>query len=279
MRLPRRQTPVPAQPWVAAPPTAVRVIVAALAGWGAAQATLWAFGLSSMNEVLALDPRAVESGEYWRFISSQVFHVNFLHFAVNLAVFYLAGRDVEPIFGRRPFIALCLVSGLLGGIANCAAAPHVATLGFSASTAAVLMAYTTILPELEHRLWLYFPLPAALRAKHFSVAVVLLAGASLATGVALEGGPAGILVGSVLGWAWARHLGFASPFWFQRRRIEQHQRELRRQRMTAEDFMTEEIDPILDKIARNGIASLTRSERRILEEGRGKLVRKSVGKE
>jgi membrane associated rhomboid family serine protease len=232
-----------------------------------------------MNQTLALDPRAMASGEYWRLISSQVFHANFLHFALNLAVFYLAGRDVEPIFGRRPFVALCVTAGIVGGLANCFIAPHTSTFGFSAATAAVLIAYTTILPELEHRLWLYFPLPVGLRAKHFSAVVILLAAAALAARTAPEVGPAGILAGSVLGWAWARHLGFAGPFWFQRKRIEQHQRELRRQRLNAEEFMIEEMDPILDKIAQHGMASLTRSERRILEEGRGKLVRKSAGKE
>jgi membrane associated rhomboid family serine protease len=258
---------------------AMRVMLAVLAGWGAAQATLWAFGLSEVTQALALDAQAVTAGEYWRLISSQLFHVSFLHFAVNAFILFLAGRDVEPIFGRRPFIALCLVTGLLGSLVNCAAAPHTAALGFSAPIAAILVAYTTILPELEHRVWLWFPLPRGLRAKHFSVGVVLFAAGCLATGSMLAIGPAGILVGSVLGWAWARHLGFANPFWFQRRRIERRQLELRRQRMSADDFMAEEIDPILDKIACHGMASLTRTERQLLEEGRGKLVRKSAGKE
>jgi len=112
-------------------------MLAVLAGWGAAQATLWAFGLSEVTQALALDAHAVAAGEYWRVISSQLFHVNFLHFAANLLVLFLAGRDLEPIFGRRPFIALCLVTGLLGSLANCAAAPHTAALGFSAPVAAV----------------------------------------------------------------------------------------------------------------------------------------------
>jgi len=38
--------------------------------------------------------------------------------------------------------------------------------------------------------------------------------------------------------------------------------------MSSEEFMKEEIDPILDKIAREGMQSLTRRERKILESAK-----------
>ena len=40
---------------------------------------------------------------------------------------------------------------------------------------------------------------------------------------------------------------------------------MRRLRMSAEEFVSAEMDPILEKISREGIGSLTREERRILE--------------
>ena len=278
MRLPRRQTPVPSQPWAAARSSAVRVIAAVLGGWGASQLTLWAFGLSHVAEAFSVNASSLEQGEYWRLFSSQLFHANFGHFAITLLVLFLAGRDVEPILGRKPFVALCLASGVLGNLASCAATPTTLVCGFSAAAAAVLVAYTTILPELEYRVGL-FPWTVPFRAKYFSLIVVLASGLCAATQTANSVGPSGILLGSVLGWAWARQLGFSHPFWFQRRRMERRQQELRRERMNAADFIAEEIDPILEKIARKGISSLSRAERRILEEGRGKLVRAGVGKE
>jgi hypothetical protein len=87
----------------------------------------------------------------------------------------------------------------------------------------------------------------------------------------LDLGPTGILLGAAVGWWWARQLGFGNAFWFQRRRMEERQQALRRMRMNAEEFVAQEIDPILEKISRAGVGSLTRAERRILEEGRGKL--------
>jgi hypothetical protein len=101
--------------------------------------------------------------------------------------------------------------------------------------------------------------------------MLVFAAACTATRTLGEIGPAGILAGSALGWVWARRLGFGNPFWFQRRRFERTQRELRIQRMNADDFVRTEIDPILEKISRDGIESLSRAERKVLELGREKL--------
>jgi hypothetical protein len=41
--------------------------------------------------------------------------------------------------------------------------------------------------------------------------------------------------------------------------------------MTTEQFIAEEVDPLLEKISREGIGSLTRSERRVLARAREKI--------
>jgi hypothetical protein len=42
----------------------------------------------------------------------------------------------------------------------------------------------------------------------------------------------------------------------------------------ADDFLTKEVDPILDKISAHGIQSLTERERRILEAARERMGRR-----
>lgn len=269
---------MPPQLWATNRPIAARFLVWALCGWGVAQAALWAFGLHDVWPLMALDAHSARAGEYWRIFTNQVFHANFLHFAATVLVVLIAGREVEPIIGRRPFIALCLSAGILGGLANCVAFPDVSTSGFSAAAAAIFAAYATILPELEHRFAVMLPLPLRIRAKHFAVLIAVACVASIVTRGFLEIGPAGILVGSTLGWWFARHLGFGNAFWFQRRRMEARQQTLRRMRMSPDEFVANEIDPILEKISREGVGSLTRAERKILEEGRGKLAEKTRGR-
>ena len=80
----------------------------------------------------------------------------------------------------------------------------------------------------------------------------------------------------MVGWIYARQLGFGNPLWVQRRLVERRQREARLARMDPDQYMVEEIDPILDKISRDGIRSLSRRERRILEQGREKISQKDT---
>jgi hypothetical protein len=42
--------------------------------------------------------------------------------------------------------------------------------------------------------------------------------------------------------------------------------------MSADQFVVEEIDPLLEKISQSGLASLSRRERRLLEKAREKML-------
>ena len=45
----------------------------------------------------------------------------------------------------------------------------------------------------------------------------------------------------------------------------------RLQQMSLDEFISAEIDPVLEKIARSGLESLTRRERRALAQARAKM--------
>lgn len=269
MKLPRKQTSAIPLAWTPARPSGVLLFVTMLGSWGAAQAVFWAFGVGSLRDGLVLDGIGMHAGEYWRLLTFQLLHANFAHLAANILVLYFAGCEVEPIIGRRQFLGLCLAANFFGGIACWLALPELAVFGASAAAAAVLTAYATILPELDARI---FALPVRLRAKHIAWALVALTLLGTVLGVGGMFGAPGVLAGCALGWAWARVLGFGRPFNFQRRRIERQNAEMRRLRMSAEEFVSAEMDPILEKITRDGIGSLTREERRILELGHRKFV-------
>jgi hypothetical protein len=171
-----------------------------------------------------------------------------------------------------------LAGNVLGGLAQWGAyamglAPGGSVMvGVSAGVAAVLAAYATILPELEITGTLFFLLPLRVRAKVIGVGVVL--GAALlwvfAAGSLI--GPAAILAGCGVGWAYAKQLGFGNPLAIERYLCDKRQHAARMERMPAEQFIREEIDPILEKIARSGEKSLSRAERKVLAKGREKLM-------
>jgi membrane associated rhomboid family serine protease len=271
MSVPRRQTPPFARVWSYQRPAGVLILVAMLTGWAAAQGVMWWLDIDSMRNGLLLDATGIRAGEYWRFVSYQVVHSGALHFFATMLALYFAGREVEPIIGRRHVIGLFLTANLIGGAVAWSVEPVIGIHGGSAGAAAMLAAYATILPELEHRFRLFWLVPVRFHTRHAVLLLLLAAGWCVHARGLQEVGPAGVITGAVLGWFWARLLGFGRLLWFQRAACDRDAIERRRERMSAEEFISAEVDPILEKIARSGLRSLTRAERRLLDLAKEKI--------
>lgn len=125
---------------------------------------------------------------------------------------------------------------------------------------------------------LFFVLPLRLRAKYLSMALVGLSVACWLTLTAPIIGPAAMVAAALLGWVYVKQLGFGNPLAIQRYIFEKRQRAALLERMGPDQFISKEIDPILEKISQHGIHSLTRAERKILELGRGKIAAKTARK-
>jgi membrane associated rhomboid family serine protease len=220
---------------------------------------------------LSLDRASAANGEWWKFFTFGFLHVNIFHLAANMLLLYFAGCETEPILGRRHILGLFVGGTLIGGAFHCVAMPESPLVGVSAGVAAVVAAYATTLPELEVVGHLLFVVPLKVRAKFFGIAVAVIGAACWTANFQPTIGPASILFGSVFGWVYVRQLGFGNPFWWQRRLYERRQRTQRLARMSADQFVAEEVDPILEKIAREGMNSLTREERRILSLASSKV--------
>jgi len=81
----------------------------------------------------------VAHGAWWQLLTSMFTHVQFLHLAYNMAALWLLGPRLEVVIGRARFVALYLVSGLVGstvvyGLSN----PHGLTIGASGAVFGLL---------------------------------------------------------------------------------------------------------------------------------------------
>ena len=236
------------------------------------------------QEWLCLSRAGIERGFYWQFFSYLFIHgtpggsslVGVVHLFLNMATLYFVGREVEAIAGPRHLLGMYFLGGFIGGLGQILAVPEVAVSGASAGVCAVLIAFTTILPEFEVTLLLFFVVPIRLRAKYVGWMVAGAAAALPLLHLMPNVAHVAHLGGCLVGWIYARQLGFGNPWWIQRRMIERRQREARLDRMDPDQYMVEEIDPILDKISRDGIRSLTRRERQLLERGREKISQKGT---
>ena len=286
MRPSRRQMQPFTRRWTAGRPSVTAVLIALHAAAFVAQLLILLLHADRhidsgwMRDLLGLSGAGIEAGRYWQFLTFPLLHDAPMpfHIVANMLLLHFAGREVEPIIGARHFAALYLGATLLGGAAHALLTPATALIGVSAGVSAVLAAYATILPELEITVNVFFILPLRLRAKYLTVALIGLVALLWLSTTAMIIGPAAMLAGALVGWIYVKQLGFGNPLAIQRYIFEKRQRLARLDRMNADQFISAEIDPLLEKIAREGMHSLTRSERRILEKGREKIAAKTASK-
>ncbi len=274
MRLSGRKPSSFIRPWT----QRQRFVLLALIGTNiaafAAQLFLDVWQPGFVREYLALSQAGIDHAFAWQFLSAIFLHNGPWHLLANTVALYLLGRDVECIVGQRRFLYLYLLGAIGGELGHLFLMPATSSLlGASGGVAAVLTAYATILPDLELTAPRIFGRRLALKAKHFAWLL-------LGTGAALlflqrDGlvSHSAYLGGCAAGWFYARLLGFGRPSFLRRARHRREATEERYRQMDAEQFIAEEVDPLLEKISRAGLHSLNRNERRLLAMAREKLDR------
>jgi membrane associated rhomboid family serine protease len=240
-----------------------------------AQLFLDAYQPGFVREYLGLSDRGVHAAYGWQFFTATFLHDGPWHLAGSMLILYLLGRDVESIIGQRQFLFLYLTGVAAGELGHLFLMPATSVL-FAASggVAAVLVAYATILPELELTSMIFLLLPVRMKAKYLAYGAFAIA----IWGVTLDRSGAvahsAYLGGIVAGWFYAHLLGFGRASILQRT-LRQRRVEVERYRaMTPDQFIAEEVDPILDKISREGLQSLTWNERRTLARAQEKIAEK-----
>jgi len=225
---------------------------------------------------LGLNDQGVRDAYAWQFVTAMFLQFGAWHLLANLLVLYLLGRDLESILGRRHFLYLYLAGAIAGELGHLFLMPSESVL-FAASggIAAVVFAYATILPELELTASMFFILPFRVKAKHVAYATLGLAVLLLVidrTGVVAHSAWLG---GCAAGWLYAHLLGFGRPSFLQRLVRRNRLEAQRYERMSVEQLMGEEIDPLLEKISVHGLGGLTRRERRCLLKARAQILEKT----
>jgi membrane associated rhomboid family serine protease len=259
---------------------------------------------STLVGLLALTPFALAQGFIWQLFTFQFLHVDLWHLLGNLVGLWFFGRPVENILGKGRFLVAYFGSGLIGGLLQCVFmllfSKHFAPLAFGAS--AGVMGVFAIFCRLEANAEIRWNFILPIRA---DVLLWITAGIALFFTVvpSHRGGGyahAAHLGGILTGLAWVKlgwHRDFVTLPWeglFSRWRRwrplkgRERKRELFRAaavrgrpwrttptdaevELPPEEFISREVDPILDKISAHGIQSLTERERKILEAARKKM--------
>ena len=258
----------------------------------------------SLQQHGALSSSVWQSGWVWQLVTFQFLHGGFAHLFFNGLGIWMFGRPIEAAFGGRRMLGLWIAGGLVGGLLQLgisAAFPNQFSpdvVGASAGLMTFLAIFCRLEPDARILLALIVPVPARFLF-YFSVGVaVFFIVVPSRDGVA----HAAHLGGLLFGWFWVQagyHRGESlwdrlSEAWHRWNQQRQTSRPVSRaaegkiikpsfrsdsaptpaKELSDAEFMAREVDPILDKIARDGISSLTEAERQTLEAARKKVTRR-----
>ena len=77
------------------------------------------------------DEIQVDPSQSWRLLAAMFVHVGLRHFVLNMVTLYFIGRIAEDLFGSKAFLALYLLSGLMGNLFVLVFSPEVIAAGAS----------------------------------------------------------------------------------------------------------------------------------------------------
>jgi membrane associated rhomboid family serine protease len=249
--------------------------------------------LGTVDRYFALSLAGLRHGFIWQLLTFQVLHANFWHLLFNCWALYVFGPVVEDVLGKQKFLLLYFIGGVVGGLFQELVALiwpvyfGSAVVGASAGIFGVVSAFAMLFPERQLTMLLFFVIPITMRAKFLLVINLVIT----ALGISF---PQTILGGNV---AHAAHLGgILTGLAFIRMREELgswkwprlRPRPIRNLKILSrtdsdsdnvpenpsEEFISREVDPILDKISAHGIQSLTDRERKILEAARNRVAKR-----
>jgi membrane associated rhomboid family serine protease len=232
----------------------------------------------------------------WQFVTHMFMHGGVRHIAFNMFALWMFGCDVERRIGRGHFLKVYFLSGISGALLytlfnhQMLAAPDIVTatglvvlrlIGASGAVCGILVAFTMLFPERVVLLMFVFPLKVKYLVLGFFIFEVLNELSMSAGNIAHLAHLGGMIAAYfymryrfrlVLPFHFTRRLSFALRdflsrfrFWRSRPRVHKYKP------VNSAAFISEEVDPILEKISRHGINSLTWRERRILKRARSKM--------
>ncbi len=239
-------------------------------------ALLFATG-HAIASFLQFDSVAVLSaGQVWRLFTYALVHSpnGLLWFAVEMYMLFVFGREVERFIGRRAYIALYLIlllapSAMLTvwGLSQ----PCMLT-GSPALHFGIFVAFVTIYPNVDLFLRIPAKWVALILAGIYTLQLLAYHAWSELAVVWISIGAAFLFIelrGAGPELAWLKRVKN-----FRRKpRLHVVQKSSARRVVEPEDVYAS-VDPILDKIAKSGIGSLTQSERRALDRARARLLNK-----
>lgn len=259
-------------------------------------ATFFAFKRPDLREKWVFNPQAILADkEYYRMYTSGLIHADWMHFAFNAFSFYSFAESIELRYGAKVMLLIYGSSILGGSLLSLIIHRHheYRALGASGGVCGIIFASIFLLPGISINM---FFLPIGIPA--YIYAVVFLLGSFFAHrkqlgNIGHDAHLGGAIVGLLVATGLYPNMIFAEPAMFalvlglslailaalifmphysadrkfgRKDEPEGGERDRRYQENASRNEKVSELDGLLDKVAKQGIASLSDSERERMEQ-------------
>lgn len=219
-------------------------------------------------EMLGLSTAGLRARAFWQPITYMFLHGGTTHLLMNMLALYLIGPTTERGLGPRQFLLVYALSGILGGVGFLLMDPGGVCVGASGAVFGVFGAFVAMYPR--ERLSLLFLPFIHFEAWVFALVYMSIEVTRLVSGRGGNVAHSAHIAGAIAGFVYVRTLRQPGAL---RRRMPAFRRRNPSSRQEPED--TEAIDRILDKVATEGLNSLSPRERRLLERSSTRRPRSS----
>lgn len=201
----------------------------------------------------------------WQFFTYMFLHGGVFHILFNMFALWMFGTEIERYWGTGEFVKYYFLCGVGAGLITfiSSLSSVTATIGASGAIFGVLVAYAMMFPDRYVYVYFFFPVKVKYLVAFFAVVEFFASLGHTPDGVGHFAHLGGMLIGYIyLKFDW-RISGFfrkLQQMGFQR------QERARERKEEAKRRLLEDVDRILDKINREGMESLTKEEKKRLDQ-------------
>ncbi len=234
------------------------------------------FGSDFLAPIFGFVPRKFVFGlMVWQPFTYMFLHGGVFHLFWNMLALWMFGGEVESTLGSKVFARYYIACGIFAGLCSLIFAFNslAPVIGASGAIYGVLTAFGMLFPERVITLLLFFVLPIRAKAKYFVMAFAALTFLQTLTNSGSGIAHFAHLGGIVFGFLYFKNF-FGLREFFEHVSTPKFSPVIKRQEQNdipRDVYISEEVDPILEKISREGLHSLTKRERKILQKAKEKL--------
>ena len=203
-----------------------------------------------------------------------------MHFLFNMLMLWMFGDEVAEFMGHRKFVGLYLFSGIFAGVFSIpfylfgSLSPYAMIIGASGALMGVFVAYYKFFPE--RTLLLFFVIPLKMKYAIWVLIALDIMMSQTNDSIAHFTHLSGVLAGFIF-----MNFFYRIPFWkkwFQPKRKKQHSQHNSSEKVLEGEVgyldQDKQMDAILSKVNKEGVNSLTESERQYLLKAGERLRRR-----